>query len=193
MKKVVLIVSFLLIGFAQKASAIPVFANLQSPTDLGEFSSGTYQISAIGIISLVGPVGTNPNFDLYPDGVPVTGVTYSGYSYFNPDGSDIADGNNGPGGSGINVGAIMGTLSSSPNLAIQPAPVTHSEWFQIGYETMVTLTTTQHIFAMVNDTFYPNNSGYFDVTVSAVPEPAVFALFVLGLAGIGFSRKSSQA
>ncbi len=180
MRKFVLIITLLLISFSHKAYAVPVLADLSSPTDLGLFTSGTYQIDASGIVSLAGPVSNTPNFDLHPNGVPVTGVTFNNYLYFNPNGSDTADGSYGPGGPGINIGAVMGTLSASP---------TTGDWFQIGFGTTISLNASQHVYAMVNDTYFPNNTGFFDVTVSAVPEPSILALFGFGLAGLGFVRR----
>lgn len=66
----------------------------------------------------------------------------------------------------------------------------------------MTLLSTSHIYAQVNDVAgaYSNNYEFFDVTVSAVsavPEPSTWAMMILGFAGVGFMayrrRKSALA
>src|SRR4051794_21635609 len=88
------------VSLAAPAAASTFVATANSgTTDLGDFAAGTYAISATGVASLVPGDG----FDIRPDGVPVTSVTTGGYSYFNPNGSVIADGHYGAGGSGIRI------------------------------------------------------------------------------------------
>lgn len=143
--------------------------------DLGSFAAGVYNISATGTVDLVG----NGTFAMNPDGTPVTTVTAPNYNYFNPDGSFNADGNYGPAGANAKIGALIGTFSATP--------LTTTDWFLIGYAKQVTLASAGHIYARVNDTYPPNNTGAFDVTVTAVPEPENYALMLAGLGLVGIT------
>lgn len=149
-------------------------------TDLGSFAAGMYNITASGTVDLVG----STTFTMNPDGTPTTGVTESNYLYFNPVGSTIADGNYGFAGGAFKIGALVGTLSATP---------TAGDWFLIGYSKQLTLTSTAHIYAAVNDTFATNNSGAFSVTVTAVPEPESYALFLAGLGLMGLVARRRRA
>jgi hypothetical protein len=154
-----------------------VYANSSTPTFLGTFGPGTYNITGSGLVDLVGEVDSG--FTVKPDGTPNTSVTYPGYSYFNPSGSTSADGNYGPGGSGIKIGALMGSFGSSP-----------SSYFLIGFSKTISLTSTESLYGLVNDTYYSNNGGAFSVAVSSVPEPATWALMILGFGMIGFALRT---
>jgi len=152
-------------------------------TDLGSFSAGTYNITATGIVDLVG----NGSFRMRPDGLPETSVTAPGYGYFNPNGSDHADGatNYGAAGAGVLIGALIGTFTDTP--------ATPADWFLIGYSKQVTLLSAGHIYASVNDTFHNNNTGHFDVNVTAVPEPETYAMLLAGLGLMGaVARRKKQ-
>lgn len=157
-----------------------ILASNSGTTDLGVFAAGTYNISATGLVSLSGPVGSG--FDIRPDGVPNSPVTAGGYGYFNPGGSDMADGIFGLGGPSIKLGGLMGSFA-----AVAPQG-NNAPWlpgyFFIGYSANV-VHTGGHLYAQVNDTFYSNNQGAFDVTVrqvvtGGVPEPATWAMMMLG-------------
>ncbi|MBL8489165.1 MAG: PEP-CTERM sorting domain-containing protein [Rhodocyclaceae bacterium] len=145
--------------------------------DLGSFAAGTYDITATGIVDLTG----DGRFRMRPDGVPETAVTAPGYAYFNPSGSYLADGGYGPGGINVKIGALMGTLTA--------APAGPGDWFQIGYGTTLTLGAAGHIYAAVNDTYYPNDTGAFRVEVTPVPEPGEYAMLLAGLGVIGAIRR----
>lgn len=146
-------------------------------TDLGSFAAGTYQITGSGVVDLVG----NGSFLMQPNGVPVSTVTASGYSYFNPSGSFLADGNPGQAGPSVLIGALIGTLTATPSA--------YSDWFLIGYSTVITLASAGHIYASVNDTYHQNNTGAFNATVVAVPEPGTWALMLSGLAMLGLAAR----
>ena len=180
MKRMLTVSSVLLsvaLMIAESADATPV-APTGLLTDLGLYAAGTYTITGSGVVDLVG----NGSFSMQPDGLPVSVVTAPNYSYFNPVGSFTADGSFGPAGANAKIGALIGTLSTTP--------VSAADWFLIGYQTQVTLNATQHIFASVNDTFYPNDTGLFDATVSAVPVPMAAWLLGSALAGlVGLGRK----
>ncbi len=172
------------------ASATLVFASLTTPTDLGLFGAGTYQITASGVIDIAGPVGVG-GFDLDPAGRPTSTITVPGYGSFNPNGGALDPFTNQYGVSGpiANLGALLGAFV--PN----PAPGTY---FVIGYGTVVTLNNPGHIYAQVNDVVgtYSNNFGAFDVTVSAaVPELSTWAMMIIGFCGVGLMRyrRSSNA
>ncbi len=172
--------------FAGSARAAVVLANQPTLTDLGLFSAGSYQISASGIVSLAGTAGDGA-FDVGPDGVPVTPVLFPGYGYFNPNGAtlDALSGNaTGPGGSAFNLGALIGSFVTAPNT---------SDYFLIGNGSNVSLSSAGHIYALVNDTFYSNNNGSFNVTVAAVPEPATWLMMIagFGLVGAGMRRRNA--
>lgn len=165
------------------AAATPVAANQNGTTSLGFFAAGTYNITASGTIDLIGSGGT---MTLKPDGVPLTAVTAPAYLYFNPNGSFQADGVFGPGGSGIKIGALMGSLVA--------APAGPSDFFSIGFGTTVTLAAPGQIFAQVNDTFYPNNVGAFSVNVqAAIPEPGSWALMIAGFGIAGAAARRRRA
>ncbi|WP_295765789.1 PEP-CTERM sorting domain-containing protein [Undibacterium sp.] len=138
-------------------------------TDLGMFAAGNYQITGSGVVDLVG----DGSFQMRPDGVPNTPVTAANYGYFNPSGSYIADSVFGVAGSNAKIGALIGTLSAHPTSA--------ADWFLIGYSKNLSLASAGHIYAAVNDTYYPNDSGFFTANVTAVPEPESYAMMLAGL------------
>jgi hypothetical protein len=158
-----------------------VAGNNSGTTDLGSFAAGSYLISATGVVDLVGTPGSG--FDLNADGVPTSPVTFSGYLDFNPSGKTTADGNPGPGGTGINIGALMGSLISVSPLGDFHAP--QSNYFLLGQSSHLSLASQGHIYAQVNDTYYSNNGGGFNVSVAAVPEPATWGLMIVGFGGLG--------
>jgi hypothetical protein len=149
-------------------------------TDLGSFAAGTYSITASGTVELV--PGTT--FTMNPDGTPNSVVSASGYSYFNLGGSFTADGHYGFAGAAGKIGALVGTLSATP---------TASDWFLIGYSKQLTLGSAGHIYAAVNETYAVNDSGAFSVTVTAVPEPESYALFLAGLGLMGLVARRRVA
>ncbi len=189
MKKVLPVVLFVALAapFQAMATAVPAknpTVNKPVLVDLGLFNAGSYTLFGSGQVDLAG-VGT---FTMNPDGKPTTSVTAPGYAYFNQGGSFIADNTYGPAGLNAKIGSLIGTLSASPT---SPA-----DWFLIGDEKSLTLSASQHIYAAVNDTYYINNSGAFNVSViSAVPEPASYALFLTGLGMLGWMsrRKNIKA
>ncbi|MBK7422087.1 MAG: PEP-CTERM sorting domain-containing protein [Propionivibrio sp.] len=172
----------LIAAITLSAFSVGAFATSVSPggsgvngvlTDLGSFAAGTYNITATGIVDLVG----NGTFQMQPDGLPVSTVTAPSYDYFNPSGSFLADGNPGAAGAGVLIGALIGTFSATP--------ATPADWFLIGYSKQVTLGSAGHIYASVNDTYHDNNTGHFDVNVTAVPEPETYAMLLAGLGLMG--------
>ena len=178
-----------LIGGAGEAATF-VSATNSGTTDLGVFAAGNYTITATGIAFLT-PEG---DFQIGPDGVPVTAVTHAGYGYFNPSGSAIADGHFGAGGAGIKIGGLMGSFIAVAPLGDDPAPL--ATYFALGYSTNI-VHTGGHIYAQVNETVYSNDHGGFDVTVApttaAVPEPATWAMMVIGFGSMGAMLRRRRA
>lgn len=174
--------------FSFAANAVAVAPN-GVLTDLGLFAAGSYQLTGSGAVDLAGA----GNFAMNPDGTPVSTVTLAGYGYFNPSGSTIADGNYGQAGSSVKLGALIGSLNATPYNGINPTVVQAADWFLIGYSTVVTLAAPGHIYASINDTFFSNNTGAFDVSVSAVPEPGSTALLLAGLGVVGLMAKRRSA
>ena len=176
-----------LLALSLSASATEVSAGgtgtVGTLTDLGLFSAGTYVITGRGVVGLV----PDNSFPMLPDGTPQSPITTPNYSYFNPSGSFIADNSYGAAGTNAKIGALIGTFSAAPSSS--------SDWFLIGYSKQVTLSSAEHIFASVNDTYHDNDHGYFDVHVAAVPEPETYAMMMAGLGLMGFiaRRKKNQA
>lgn len=178
-------IAALTLAFSAILSCQNTFATTVLPsgtlTDLGIFDAGSYTITGSGSVDLLG----NNTFQMQPNGLPVTSVTSSSYSYFNPGGSFIADGQLGIAGQNAKIGSLIGTLTANP--------INAADWFLIGYQTVLTLDARMHIYASVNDTYYPNNTGFFNATVSSVPAPASTWLFVGGMAILGFFNYRKMA
>ena len=80
----------------------------------------------------------------------------------------------------IRFGAIAGTFAASP---------TATDWFLIGNGgTFIVPVSGGTLQIVVVDTYYPNNSGSFNVSVDVVPEPSVAWLAFSGIAFLGFCR-----
>ena len=186
-------------ALASVASATPVMGTSGPPsgypgstglTFLGAFGAGTYQFTATGIVDIAG----DGKFRLDPDGKPPTGmpVTESGYNYFNPNGADNDMSTFGPAGAGVNLGSLIGTFTTTPSGS--------ASYFAIGSSRTITLAGAQTIYGLINDTFYGNNTGSFDVTITqvvpnnAVSEPSQGALVLVSLGALGVvSRKRLRA
>lgn len=171
-----LVAASLLLGLST-SQAVTVLPN-GNLFDLGSFAAGTYDLTGSGLVDLVG----NGTFTLRPDGVPDTAVTAVNYGYFNPSGSFTADGFFARAGANAKIGALIGTLNAGAFTGLNPSPSQASDWFLIGYSAQITLSAPGHIYAAVNDTYYPNDTGAFSVTAQPVPEPGTYALMMAGIA-----------
>ena len=88
----------------------------------------------------------------------------------------------------IRLGALIGTFSSSPG---------RLDWFVIGFgTTLISPSSTDHLYLAVEDTFYPNNLGAYSVNIStsSVPEPSTIAMTGLGglITFVGFYCRRRQ-
>lgn len=168
---------------APTPAATLVNANTSTPTSLGTFAAGKYKVTTTGIISLAGTAGDG-QFDVNANGVPVTPVTYPQYSYFNPAGSTIADGQSGI-APGLNIGSLVGAFVANPG---------PTDFFSLGSGTTLTFASTTLLYGAVNDLSfaYGNNGGAFSVSIAAVPEPAQWALLVAGFAVLGVALRSRR-
>jgi hypothetical protein len=164
------------------AVLVSVPANQSTPVDLGYFAAGTYKVSGSGIASLVSSFN-DPNAILVnADGSPEVPVTRPGFGNLNPSGSplDVPDGNiYGPGGSTINLGAVMGTLTANPT--------SPSDYFTIGEGTTVVLAAAGHIYAQVNDTAYGDNNYGFAVAVTPATVATGATVQTFAAAGLPYS------
>jgi hypothetical protein len=169
-------------------AATRVDAVRATPTSLGSFAAGRYRITATGLIDLSGAPGSG--FTMRPDGIPNSPVTVPGYGYFNPAGSDFANGRYGQAGAGFKLGSLVGSFVANP---------VAGSFFTIGFETMVTLAAPGSLFALVNDTGgNVNNGGAFLVDVNAVrgsnavPEPASWAMLIVGFGLMGALQRRQR-
>ena len=165
------------------ASVVTVPGGITTPTFIGNFTAGTYQLTATGIVDLA----ADGTFRLMANGKPETVVTAVPYAYFNPNGSDrdVLDNNhNGPAGPGVNIGALVGTFTATPTVP--------SDYFLIGNAR--TLTFGGNLYGFVNDNYTPNTNGSFNLTVSAaVSEPSQIALLLTSFGALGLvSRRRSR-
>jgi hypothetical protein len=157
--------------------------------DLGLFAAGTYQLTGAGLLDLGDNVG------IRPDGTP-TAPLPAPYEYFNPDGAytDVLLGNaTGRAGFNAKLGALVGTLNAAAYTGNSPTLAQANDWFLIGFGRTITLTSAQHIYAALNDTYYSNNTGTFTVSVSAVPEPSSVMLVLGGVAVLWGARLRSKS
>ena len=101
--------------------------------------------------------------------------------------------NNGP--ARLNVNITDGTSNTIFLSETAAAPITNesSTWVRFAFNFIADGTSNTINFSEVNG---PSYIGLDDVSVTAVPEPATWAMMILGFAGIGFiayRRKSKPA
>lgn len=163
-------------------AAVTVNANAVTAgtaVSLGSVVAGkTYRITATGIIDLVNGVIPNGPFNVDPNGKPTSTVAPP-YEAFNPDGSKVTYDGLTPPLTSSNFGSLIGSIGRTESL------------FFIGSDNTFTFQTGGELFARIND-INQNNSGSFDVTVAAVPEPATWGMMILGfgVAGTALRRRA---
>jgi hypothetical protein len=117
--------------------------------------------------------GGGGNYDSFPDG----------HSPWAPEGKQTTDTTD-PGA--IRFGAIAYTFTSNP-AGVMADPTT-ATWFALGNQLSTGAGGT--LLLVVVDTFYPNNVGQYNVTISVapVPEPGAVWLAFSGFALLGLRR-----
>lgn len=163
-----------------------------APLDAGEFAGGSVlRVCVSGIIDLGGT-----QLLTHPDGSLAAPVTNPQYLYFNVGAAGyptVAGGdgiNHFPGGGGnydVNVGLVpLGkptTDTTDPDVirggAICGTFVENSsaaDWFEIGFGAVLTVPgRSAHLRLAINDTYYPNNSGAYSVTITELSSGACIA------------------
>jgi hypothetical protein len=178
----------LLISTAGTAKAVYVDATLFTPTLIGSLTAGkTYTVTTTGIADLYAAFNGGAGVPFTADGKP-TYAFPAPYAPFYPSGLDY-DPSAGPstkgiGGAGKFYGALLGSFTSSP---------VASDYFTLGLSYSFTAGSSGNLYAVINDCpskngCYADNRGGFTVSLSevaAVPEPASWALMIMGMAGIG--------
>ena len=180
-----------LVALAASAAcqAVTVGANVSSPTLVGSVVSGqTYTVTASGVADLyVGFNGLGLTFTA--DGKP-TYAFAAPYASFYPNGLDydpsVGPSNHGLGGAGRLMGQLLGSFTAAPS---SPA-----DYFVIGLGTTFTATSSGSLYALVNDTYYNDNSATgYSVLLSAVPEPAAYGLMAAGLGLMSLAVRRRKA
>lgn len=180
-----------LVALAASAAcqAVTVGANVSSPTLVGSVVSGqTYTVTASGVADLyVGFNGLGLTFTA--DGKP-TYAFAAPYASFYPNGLDydpsVGPSNHGLGGAGRLMGQLLGSFTAAPS---SPA-----DYFVIGLGTTFTATSSGSLYALVNDTYYNDNSATgYSVLLSAVPEPGAYGLMAAGLGLMSLAVRRRKA
>jgi len=198
--KNLLLIASLTLG-AAIASVSPASASVfidavdSTPTLIGQLNPGqTYEVTASGIADLFTSFNGGEGLNFYADGLP-TYAFPAPFSQFNPDGlsydptgsSYPGTGGYGQGGPDILLGSLMGTFDANPTSS--------SEFFEIGAGATIKPTVTETLYVAIDDTAYSDNDAGYSVAltaVSAAPEPAAWAMMLLGLGGVGMAMRLSR-
>ena len=170
------------------SASVFVDDTIQGLTKLADLTAGvTYNVTATGVANIYARGG----LDFDADGV-ATHTIADPYGAFNTAGCCYNDptGNHNAGPAGQH--ALLGSLAGS----FTAAPVDGStDYFQLGSHYTFTAVASGALYGLVNDAtgaYGDNGAGGFTVTVTAqggaapgVPEPASWALLILGFGGTG--------
>lgn len=143
---------------------------------------------ASGYSTTFGGDGTNhfagggSNFDAYAHSInysqsPFADATEFAFGYAGKKTTDTTD------AQAIRLGSLIGTFSAAP---------TRSDWFLIGNGTSVIVPGGgATLLLAVNEGYHQNNSGAYNVSVQAVPEPSSMAALAVG--GLAVLRRRRKA
>lgn len=176
------------------ASAATVFGNTSAAQLIGSLAAGqAYTVTATGIIALCGSCNAGTPLTFNPDGTAAT-PAQDPYTAFNSGPKDydpsVGTGAYGAYGAGVYLGALYGSFTAAP---------TAGDLFLIGYGTTIAAGAARTLYGVINDTSYGDNpSTAFAVTldragdVGGVPEPATWAMMMLGFGGVGYMLRRRQ-
>lgn len=175
------------------ANAAVVLGTTSAGQAIGSVVAGMkYTITASGTVNLCpdcnggGPLTFNPDGTLATPGQGAYTPFNSGPKDYDPSVGTTAYGYY---GKGINYGELYGSYVANPS---------GGDLFALGYGTTFTASTTGVLYGTLNDSGYSNNSGQFNVNLAvaaspgAVPEPASWAMMIVGLGMIGAGMRYRQ-
>jgi hypothetical protein len=173
---------------APLAQAVTVNSDASSPVLIGAVVAGqTYSVVATGLADLFAGFNGGLGLTFTADGKPSYAFP-APYAPFVPNGLDydpsVGTSSLGIGGAGKLLGALLGTFSA--------APASTADYFTLGSSSTFTAASSGTLYAVVNDTYYPDNasSGY-SVSLSVVPEPGTWLLLVAGLGSLAVRKSGS--
>ena len=171
------------------AGSVIVQGNTGGVALLNAVAGATYQITATGVVNLA--VGQG-DYDVDPNGIIVSPIATNSasYAFFSSFGNPVVG------------GFTTDPFSFSPDVSPVPGGrygvltgkwSTGGGWFVIGAnEKVVVPTSGAKLLLSVNDSNYLDNAGFFTVTITAVPEPATWALMLMGFGGLGAVLRSRR-
>jgi hypothetical protein len=176
---------------APASASVFVSATSDQPILLANLTAGTtYTLTATGVANIY-DAGA---LDFDANGAP-THVIGGAYAAFNTPGCCYSDPTNSSSFGPAGLNGLLGSLVGS----YVPHPTAASDYFQLGANVHFTASSNVSLYGLVNDagTAYGDNRAGtgFTVTVRAdspagvVPEPASWALMILGFGGVGVSLR----
>lgn len=174
------------------ASAASVLATAPSAQVIGSLAAGqSYTVTASGIVALCGSCNGGGALSFNPDGTVAT-PAQPPYAAFNggPKDYDPSQSTSTYGfyGAGVFFGALYGSYTATPTSA--------SDLFLIGYGTTIAAGSARTLYGVINDSNYSDNPASaftatlaLNATPAGVPEPATWAMMIVGFGAIGGSLR----